>query len=40
LFACTFSTLSYVLVTLLWRAKVLLARRRRRRAAARGSRHR
>jgi len=40
LFACTFGALSYLLVTLLWRAKVLLARRRRRRAAARGSGHR
>lgn len=40
LFACTFGVLSYVLVTLLWRAKVLLARRGRRRAAARNSRNR
>ena len=36
LFACTFGALSYVVVTLVWRARVLLSRRSRRRAAARG----
>lgn len=38
LFACTFGLLSYALVSLVWRAKVVLTRRARLRAASRGDR--
>jgi len=40
LLACRFGVLCCLLVTLPWRAEVLLDRRGRRRAAARGSRER